>query len=279
MQKLKFEKYEGLGNDFILVDLRSKPAMADEMIKKVNRLCDRRFGIGADGLILIFGDHQNDARVEIYNSDGSRPEMCGNGIRCVANYLASLNSNSKVSILTDAGVKTCQIVSDENSDDAEVLVDMGRAQFDLGSLPCLNDQIPSPSIKIKGFEVILVSMGNPHAVIFTDKNPNAMALEHGPTLEVDPCFPKRSNIEFAKQLGPNHFQVGVWERGCGITLACGTGACAVAAAAVKSGRIEFATEVKIDLPGGTLWIDVDRYEQAVFMRGPAKKVFTGELAF
>jgi diaminopimelate epimerase len=277
MHRLQFEKYEGLGNDFILVDLRSDPSIANKIIKRVTELCERRFGIGADGVILIFADDNHDARVEIYNSDGSRPEMCGNGIRCVARLLASLDGRSEVKIGTDAGVKICRIASGQKSKEVEVIVEMGRASFELNSLPCLTNQSPSPFIKLGDFDSVPVSMGNPHAVIFTDKDPHEMAKNYGPSLEVESIFPKKCNIEFARQISSNHFQVGVWERGCGITLACGTGACAVAAAALQSGKVNSKDEVKIDLPGGTLWIDVTMMDKSVLMRGSAKKVFSGEV--
>lgn len=275
MQRLQFEKYEGLGNDFILVDLRSDPSIANTIIKRVTELCERRFGIGADGVILIFADDNNDARVEIYNSDGSRPEMCGNGIRCVASYLASLDNGSTVKIETDAGVKICRVASEQKSKEVDVIVEMGRASFELNSLPCLTEQKPSPFIKIGGFDSVPVSMGNPHVVIFTDKNPHEMAKNYGPSLEVESIFPKKCNIEFARQISSNNFQVGVWERGCGITLACGTGACAVAAAALRSGKVNSKDEVRIDLPGGTLWVDATKMDESVLMRGPAKKVYSG----
>jgi diaminopimelate epimerase len=280
MRVVPFDKYHGLGNDFIVIDVRHNPKLSAEVVSQVKELCDRRFGIGADGILLIYPHDEADARLEIYNSDGSRPEMCGNGIRCVASFLiAPKLGNFKsgiVSILTDAGLKKCEIFAGEKSEEVEVAVEMGRASFDLADLPCIGKLSEDGSLAIQNFKILPVSMGNPHGVIFVDQDPAHLAREFGSRLENDAVFPKRCNIEFARQVGPRRFDVDVWERGCGITLACGTGACAVAAAAVHSGLVREPGEIQIDLPGGSLFISATDLNRPLIMRGPATYLFSGK---
>jgi diaminopimelate epimerase len=275
-----FEKYHGLGNDFIIIDVRQNPEFSSQVINQVKDLCDRRFGIGADGVLLIYPHVEVDARIEIYNSDGSRPEMCGNGIRCVASFLASAKfpqeKKSVVSILTDAGLKKCEVFAGDKPEEFEVSVEMGVPSFRLADLPCMGTLSSDGYLQLQDFKTIPLSMGNPHAVIFVEKDPTNLAKQFGSQLENDVVFPKRCNIEFARQLGPRHFEVGVWERGCGITLACGTGACAVVAAAVQCGIVRSPGEVRVDLPGGSLFITVTDLIKPVIMRGPATHVFSGK---
>ncbi len=280
MNELYFHKYHGLGNDFIIVDLLMHSGDVRGLVRGVRKLCDRRLGVGADGLLIISPEPGLEARLEIYNSDGSRPEMCGNGIRCVAAYLAAKHNipqNRKISILSDAGLKVCTVEFDGSFNRAMVAVQMGNPNFDIKSLPCSATLVDGLKFDLEGFAAVPVSMGNPHAVIFCQDKPLELAKKFGPAMERNPVFPQKCNIEFARKLGPNHFEVGVWERGCGITLACGTGACAVACAASRLNLANKEAQVKIDLPGGSLMVDISDDTQGVVMHGLAEKSFTGIL--
>jgi diaminopimelate epimerase len=276
---VKFEKYHGLGNDFILIDLRQIDIDPARIANGSKLICDRRFGVGADGVLLIHSHHEFDARLEIYNADGSRPEMCGNGIRCVAAHLLHRVVSpeiQEVEILTDSGVKRCSVEWSSINQVAMVTVNMGIPSFDPISLPCKVNLDGSPYFILNNFKAVPVSMGNPHAVIFCTENPSSMAQTYGPSFEFAPIFPNRCNIEFARRIEDCRFEVGVWERGCGLTLACGTGACAVAAAALKMGFCNAGQEIQIDLPGGSLFIGTSNVQQGLILRGPAVRVFSGD---
>ena len=255
---LRFEKWEGLGNDFVVVE--AADVGADFGPKEARILCDRRFGIGADGvLVVVRGEPGVDGRMIVWNADGSRPEMCGNGLRCVASALVSPGQSARLVIATDAGPRTCDLARD--GDRAEVTIGMGRATF---GEPLV--------VAIDGREhrFATASMGNPHAITF---EPYAEALRDrvGPIVCTTP--PEGTNVEFVAQEG-EVLRVVVWERGVGYTLACGTGACAVAAEAVRTGRAEHDRELRVALPGGELAIVLDRSFE-VRMRGPARRVFAG----
>jgi diaminopimelate epimerase len=267
---LAFRKVEGLGNDFLLIDrTAASQAEVDAELEQLQAaapaLCDRRTGVGADGLLIVGpSTAETDGSMLVVNHDGSRPEMCGNGLRCVAQHLAALRGRNTLNVQTDAGVKRCEVRGEGRR--VEVGVDMGPGE-DLG-----------PRTVESGRQFQAVSMGNPHAIAFVDEDPEGHCHREGPAAETDAVFPHRSNIEFATA-HPEGLTLWVWERGCGITQACGTGACATACAAVWSGRWEAGTAMAVDLPGGRLWITVPADRSAgVHMRGPARVVFDGSIA-
>ena len=294
MSGLPFTKVEGLGNDFVVVDLRAGAgATAARSIQDpavVRAVCDRHFGVGADGVLAILPGVSGDARMRVLNADGSEAEMCGNGLRCVAKVLYESDSTLRRPLLridTGAGPLDCAIDA-EGGLVRSVAVDMGRPRLARGEIPmspggeayAVRETI---SARGRAFEMTAVSMGNPHAIIFVDDpttNLRALAEEYGPALEVDPMFPRRTNVELARirQVdGNTQIDLVVWERGCGITLACGTGACATVAAACVEERLRPGVEIPVHLPGGTLHITVAADLGGVRMRGPAVSVFRGEL--
>ena len=272
---LQFTKVEGLGNDFLLVDARDQPlAQAEAMLRRLREdapaLCDRRRGVGGDGILLVGPGRSAGAAATMWvvNHDGSQPEMCGNGLRCVAYFVARDGGRQSVNIDTDAGLKACRV--EDGSQEARVEVDMGPGR-DLG----VREPAAGSGRSFHG-----ISMGNPHAIAFVepDEDPEALARALGPDLEVDPAYPDRTNVEFARVHPNDHprIELWVWERGCGITHACGTGACATVVAAVLQGRVEADTPVEVDLPGGRLSILVPADPtRGVRMTGPARIVFTG----
>ncbi|MCW5313975.1 diaminopimelate epimerase [Nostoc sp. KVJ3] len=277
---IEFTKYHGLGNDFILIDNRSssEPVLTPEQAIK---LCDRHFGIGADGVIFALpGENGTDYTMRIFNSDGSEPEMCGNGIRCLAGFLAELEGESRnkdsYRIHTLAGVMIPQILPN-----GQVKVDMGLPRLLAGEIPTIlapaEEKVISLSLEVAGqtWEVTCVSMGNPHCITFVE-DVAAIELERiGPKFEYDPAFPQRINTEFIQVVGRDYLKMRVWERGAGITLACGTGACASLVAGVLTGKCD--RTATIELPGGPLQIEWSEVDQRVYMTGPAQKVFTGKL--
>ncbi|MCX7595278.1 MAG: diaminopimelate epimerase [Fischerella sp.] len=275
---IEFTKYHGLGNDFILIDNRSSssPVISPEQAVK---LCDRHFGIGADGVIFVLpGEHGTDYAMRIFNSDGSEPEMCGNGIRCLAAFLAELEGDShkdKYRIHTLAGVITPEIMVN-----GQVKVDMGNPKLLASEIPTTlcstNQKVINQPLKVaeKSWEVTCVSMGNPHCITFVE-DVAAIPLESiGPLFEHHPVFPQRTNTEFIQVVRRDYLKMRVWERGAGITLACGTGACASLVAGVLTGRCDRAATV--ELPGGCLQIEWSEINQRIYMTGPAKRVFQGK---
>ncbi|MEH2065923.1 MAG: diaminopimelate epimerase [Nostoc sp.] len=283
---IEFTKYHGLGNDFILIDNRSSslPVLTPEQAIK---LCDRHFGIGADGVIFALpGENGTDYTMRIFNSDGSEPEMCGNGIRCLAGFLADLeglgtgqeSSQSSITyrIHTLAGVMIPQILSN-----GQVKVDMGLPRLLAGEIPTTlapaEEKVISQPLEVAGqiWDVTCVSMGNPHCITFV-QDVAAIELETiGPKFEHHPVFPQRINTEFIQVVSRDYLKMRVWERGAGITLACGTGACASLVAGVLTGKCD--RTATIELPGGPLQIEWSEVDQRVYMTGPAERVFTGKL--
>ncbi len=272
---MRFFKYEGLGNDFIVLeDLEGKapkdPAFAVKW-------CDRRFGIGADGILYIMKAEGADAYMKILNSDGSEAEMCGNGIRCVAKHLydQGLVQGREMTIDTLAGKKRIECILKQGRV-AEVSVGMGAPILDCERIPMrcegrfVEKEIDVAGRKVRG---TAVSMGNPHFVTFQDLSPEEVEAL-GPLMERHPLFPKRTNVEFATMRGGS-IEVRVYERGASWTLACGTGACATVVAGVLSGRVQAGRDVEVRLPGGRLWINVDEGLSSVAMRGPATLVYQG----
>ncbi|GET41643.1 diaminopimelate epimerase [Microseira wollei] len=277
---IEFTKYHGLGNDFILIDNRSSsdPAVTPEQAVK---LCDRHFGIGGDGVIFALpGQDGTDYTMRIFNSDGSEPEMCGNGIRCLARFIAELEGRSdstvEYRIHTLAGVMKPQLRLD-----GQVTVDMGLPRLLAGEIPTTlapADQkvIDLPlSVAGKSWQVTCVSMGNPHCITFVE-DVAAIPLENiGPQFEHHSVFPQRTNTEFIQVVRKDYLKMRVWERGAGITLACGTGACASLVAGVLTGMSD--RKATIELPGGPLEIEWSELDQRVYMTGPAEKVFAGSV--
>ncbi|HEX4478700.1 MAG TPA: diaminopimelate epimerase [Polyangiaceae bacterium] len=261
---LAFEKYEGLGNDFVV--LEAAGALSTEL---VTRICDRHFGVGADG-VLIVAPAQTDgarARMIVQNADGSRPEMCGNGLRCVALHLAKQAGVDRAEFVvdTDAGPRRCKI--ERHDDEASVAIDMGRAER-LGEYRTTFDR--------REYVFERVSTGNPHAIclgVFPDL---AIVDRLGP--QVSAAIPGGTNVEFVAMREPRAFDVVVWERGVGRTLACGTGAVATGAALGFTGRVPFGEPLAIRLPGGTLEVSVGVAPFETTLRGPARRVFGGTVA-
>jgi len=278
-----FWKYHGLGNDFVIVDHR-KPegtgSMGDWSPEKAQKVLDRHRGIGGDGVLLMEDSTEADFRMVIYNADGSRPEMCGNGLRCFVRYLYERGHTDKkeLSIETDRGVLGAFIHFDEAGSIETVRIDMGQPILERelvpmtgGSGPCIEEPI---SIEGHSYPVTAVSMGNPHMITFTPFGEQEKRLS--PLLERHPLFPNRTNVEFVEVLSPTKLKVVVFERGCGFTQACGTGACAVAVAAVLTKRSPANQEIEVLLPGGPLWIEVPEDMSTVWMRGAAIGVFQGQ---
>jgi diaminopimelate epimerase len=280
MTPVQFVKMHGLGNDFMLVDCLSHPYDVDLLVAHTVAWCDRHFGIGADGLMLVLPSKTADFRMRIINSDGSEPEMCGNGMRCFAKYLYEhgLTEQTTFTVETLAG-PIVPVLRLEASHVAGVCVDMGAPRLERAEIPMRGPagKVVNEVMQADGqtFGVTAVSMGNPHAVIFVNDVARFPVELYGPLLETDPRFPKRTNVEFVQVLAPDYLKMRVWERGAGITLACGTGACATLVAAVLTGNAERAATV--ELPGGPLqirWSDEDNH---VYMTGPAEEVFRGEM--
>ncbi|MHB0975989.1 MAG: diaminopimelate epimerase [Candidatus Aquicultorales bacterium] len=275
-QIVAFSKYQGLGNDFLIIGgldgLNVDPP-------SVAALCDRRFGIGADGLIIVRTSGVADFKMDFFNADGSVAEMCGNGIRCFAKYLYDhgLTSQTTIAVETGAGVNTVDLVL-HGEEVIGAAVDMGAPRLEAASIPVRADlgERNEVLLHISGRPTpgVCVSMGNPHCVVFVDDLEKAPVLTEGPVIETNPLFPNKTNVEFARVVSPTEIDLRVWERGVGETLACGTGACATAVAANLNGLTSRA--VSINLPGGRLSIDW-RDDDRVIMTGPAVEVFTGEI--
>lgn len=273
---MKFTKMHGLGNDYIYVNgfderVQNPVALAREM-------SDRHTGVGSDGLILILPSQHADVRMEMYNADGSRAQMCGNGIRCVAKYAVErkLAAGPELRIETDAGIKLAFCEMERNTVGL-VRIDMGRPSLRAADLPArvAIDSIIDAELIIDGTSRVMtcVSMGNPHAVLFVDSLDAIELREVGPRIECAPQFPERINVHFAHVDSRTHVTMKTWERGSGATRACGTGACAVCVAASVTGRTERG--ITATLPGGDLQIDWAQSD-TVYMTGPAVEVFNGD---
>lgn len=276
--KLQFTKMQGLGNDYVYVDCtKKKLENASEVAVKVS---DRHFGIGSDGLILINASSVADFEMEMYNADGSRGEMCGNGIRCVAKYVYDygLTDQTHISVETLGGIKYLDLTVEEGRV-RQVRVDMGRPMLCPAEIPVIanGESVIDMPIEVDGTEyrMTAVGMGNPHTVVFVEDVDGLEIEQIGPKFEHHPCFPNRVNTEFVKVLDRNTVKMRVWERGSGETLACGTGACAVAVACILNGLTE--NKVTVQLLGGDLLIEWDREADKVYMTGPSEVVFYGEI--
>ena len=284
---LQFSKYQGLGNDFLLLDSRHGLALSDGggpvdlEPEAIRLLCDRRFGVGADGVILALPPREGgELRMRIFNADGTEPEMCGNGIRCLARFLADTDG--------DAPGRSWQIetlagrIVPELQADGRIRVDMGapflQPEQVPTTLPIGPQGLPQGELEVEGLRlrVAAAGMGNPHVVIPVEDVAVVDLDGLGAALEVHPAFPARTNVHFVQALHPGHLVMRVWERGAGPTLACGTGACATLVACHLLGLSE--RRARLDLPGGSLEIDWDGDSGHLFMTGPAEAVFQGVLA-
>ncbi|MEY8517356.1 diaminopimelate epimerase [Lachnospiraceae bacterium 29-84] len=284
---MKFTKMHGLGNDYVYVNcLRETVERPSEVAKYVS---DRHFGIGSDGLILIKPSQQADFKMDMYNADGSQAEMCGNGIRCVAKYVYDygLTDKTSVSVETLAGIKHLDLIVEGRKDVetergkvAQVTVEMGSPVLTAEDIPVVAQgaQAIDVPLEVEGevYQMTCVSMGNPHCVIFLEEDVRTLDLERlGPAFECHPRFPKRINTEFVNVIDKNTLRMRVWERGSGETLACGTGACAVAVAAILGGKAN--QEVTVQLLGGDLTISWAGQGAPVYMTGSATTVYDGEI--
>ncbi len=277
---MKFTKMHGIGNDYIYVNCFEEKVENPE--KLAVTLSDRRFGIGGDGLILIMPSDTADFRMRMFNADGSEGMMCGNGTRCIGKYVYDYGLTDKTSITlqTKSGIKKLELYPDKSNKIAQVKVDMGKAILKPSDIPVRSDGdtfINQPvTVNSKLYNMTCVSMGNPHAVIFTD-GIDMMDLEKtGPLFEKHELFPERVNTEFVEVIDSKNLRMRVWERGSGETLACGTGACAVAVAAVLNGISRYDEEISVSLRGGILKITYCS-DGSVFMTGPACQVFDGNI--
>lgn len=275
---MKFTKMQGLGNDYVYVNCMEQ--MVEDAAETARRVSDRHFGIGSDGLILICPSDKADFEMRMYNADGSRGEMCGNGIRCVGKYVYDygLTDKTSLSVETLGGIKHL-FLEVEDGKVSLVKVDMGPAILEPEKIPVTAEgsRVVDEPLQVDGktFRMTCVSMGNPHAVIYVD-DVQGMDLEKtGPSFENHERFPNRINTEFAHVLDRNTVEMRVWERGSGETLACGTGACAVAVASILNGYTE--DQVTVRLLGGDLKSEWDREANKVYMTGPAEVVFDGEI--
>ena len=276
---MRFTKMQGIGNDYVYVDCTRQDLKNPSEVSRL--VSDRHFGIGADGLILIRPSEQADFCMDMYNADGSRGEMCGNGIRCVAKYVydCGLTDKDEISVETLAGIKYLKLAV-EDGKVSRVRVNMGAPILEAEKIPVRAEKSPVVGEPIEAcgrrWEMTCVSMGNPHAVVFIDTPVKEFPLEkYGPYFENHERFPRRINTEFIRILDRRSMEMRVWERGSGETLACGTGACAATVAAVLNGLCE--RKVLVHLAGGDLEIEWDEKDGCVYMTGPAVTVFEGEM--
>jgi|WetSurMetagenome_2_1015567.scaffolds.fasta_scaffold00130_22 diaminopimelate epimerase len=275
---MKFAKMEGLANDFIVTaDTFIRPEMISMVKERAQWLCDRRRGIGADGVLCVQPSKSADFLMRVFNADGSEAEMCGNGVRCFALFLknAKLWERPELSVETAAGIIRTSFEGER------VRVNMGTPILDAPRIPAAKaaGEVVDETIDAGGrkFRVTAVSMGNPHAVVYADALTDELVLSWGPKLESHPFFPKRTNVEFVKILSRNEIRMRVYERGCGETMACGTGACASMVSGVLNGLN--GTPVIVHLLGGDLSVEWNGERQSpVYMTGPAKWVYAGEIS-
>jgi diaminopimelate epimerase len=262
MTEIKFSKMHGLGNDFILIDSRQEKLEGIDLSKLAVDICDRHFGIGGDGLLIVWPSERAHYRMQILNPDGSEPEMCGNGIRCFAKYVyeADKLNEEVISVETLGGILLPAVILGPEKNVVGVEVDMG---------------IPKEEgeVSLQGYNFKKISMGNPHAVALVNDLAGINLYEIGPKIENDPHFPNRTNVEFVKVMSEKEIEVAVWERGAGETLACGTGASASVVAASLAKKI--GRRAMVHLPGGDLDIEWSE-DKHILMRGPAQKVCEGK---
>ena len=279
---MKFTKMHGCGNDYVYINGASERISQEEKPEWVRKISDRHFGIGSDGAIFINPSAEADFEMEMYNADGSRSEMCGNGIRCVGKYVydKGLTNKTRVSVISGGQVKYLDLTVEEGKVSL-VKVNMGAPVLKAEQVPVISEQeeVISQPVLIpetgETYRMTCVSMGNPHAVVFLEDVKNLEIEKIGPYFEHHSCFPNRTNTEFVKVLDRKNVEMRVWERGTGETLACGTGCCATAVACILNGLTE--DEVTVHVLGGKISVFWDRQENLVSMTGPAATVFEGEI--
>lgn len=276
---MKFTKMQGCGNDYVYVN-----GMVEKVENKaqvVPALSDRHFGIGGDGVIFINKGEKADFEMEMYNADGSRSQMCGNGIRCVGKFVydKGLTDQKEITVESFGAVKYLTLTVGEDNKVSKVKVDMDEPELQADKVPvkCDSEQAVKMPVEMNGktYEMTCISMGNPHAVIFVDEITDDMVWVDGKALEVHSIFPERANIEFVQVVNRNHIKMRVWERGSGETFACGTGSCACVVAGVLNGLTD--RNVTVSLLGGDLEIEWNEDNNRVYMTGPAVTVFEGEV--
>ena len=273
---MKFWKMHGLGNDYIVIDNRDAKIGDSEAAELALKLCSRRFSVGADGVLFVSNSAVADVKMRIFNADGSEAEMCGNGIRCFAKYCYEngIVRKSEALVETLAGTKRVWLTV-ENGLVISVMVDMGVPVLERSKIPMLGEgTCINQNLQVNGetYKVTCLSVGNPHCVVFVE-NVDDFPVQHvGSKIETHRLFPKRTNVEFAQVLGEKEVKLRVWERGCGETLACGTGACATVMAGNLLKKLD--SKVRVHLLGGDLEVE---YTDRLFMNGPAEKVFEGTL--
>ncbi len=273
---MKFWKMHGLGNDYLVIDNRDEKISDKEAAELSLTLCKRRFSVGADGILFASNSTVADVKMRIFNADGSEAEMCGNGIRCFAKYCYENNIARKNELVVEtlAGNKRTWLTV-ENGLVISVMVDTGKPVLEKSKIPMLGEgNAVNEALQVNGetYKVTCLSVGNPHCVVFVDAVDDFQVQRIGPKIENHPLFPKRTNVEFAQVLSENEVKVRVWERGCGETLACGTGACAT----VVAGNLlkKLGDKVRVHLLGGDLEVE---YAERLLLNGPAEKVFEGTL--
>jgi diaminopimelate epimerase len=273
---MQFWKMHGLGNDYVVIDNRDGKIGDKQAAELAKKLCERRFSVGADGLLLVCGSQSADVKMQIFNADGSEAEMCGNGIRCFSKYCYEngIVKKNEFMVETLSGIKHVWLAV--KGDEVEsVKVDMGAPNWERKSIPmvgdgtCINENL---DVDEENYSVTCLSMGNPHCIIFVDKVDEFPVEYVGPMVENHDAFPKRTNVGFVQVLNKNELKVRVWERGCGETLACGTGTCAAVVAANKLGKV--GNKVTVHVLGGDLQVEVGK---SLFLSGAAEKVFQGTL--
>ncbi len=279
---LEFVKMEGIGNDFIIIDDSTRMIESVKPYPELaKQLCSRHFGIGADGILLILPSENHDFKFRIFNSDGSSAQMCGNGIRCVAKYVFEnkIIQKQKMQVDTLAGTVVPEVLLDEMGQVKSVRVDMGEPILSCDQIPFVCDKVKAIdeplSVGNKTYSITTVSMGNPHAVQFVDDLDTIDIKQVGQSIENHDQFPEKTNVEFIQVLSENELKMKVWERGAGITLACGTGACASLVAACLTGRTQERAVIHLD--GGDLEIFWDKTSNHLFMEGPATLAFKGRV--
>ncbi|MGB0597825.1 MAG: diaminopimelate epimerase [Rubripirellula sp.] len=277
---MKFTKMHGAGNDYVYIDCFAQ-AVPSDLPELAQKIADRRFGVGGDGLILIRPSGSGDARMQMFNADGSESEMCGNGLRCVAKYVYDHGIARKRQLTLETGAGLLPVDLDIGSDDRvrQVTVDMGPPRLDASEIPTTLSaagQIVDHEFQVgeQSLRVTCVSMGNPHCIVFVDRATDDLVLGLGPLIERDPRFPNRINVEFVEVVSPGEVKQRTWERGSGETWACGTGASAVCVAGVLTGRTE--RSILNHLLGGDLTLEWKEDSGHVWMTGPATEVFSGE---
>ena len=277
---MKFTKMHGCGNDYVYIDGGAERIAPEKKPDFVRRASDRHFGVGGDGVIFINPSEEADFEMEMYNADGTRAEMCGNGIRCVGKFVydKGLTDKTDISVISAGKIKYLTLFLQDGKVE-QVKVDMGAPELTARLVPVVseNEQAIDEPIQVQGvtYRMTCVSMGNPHAVVFMD-DVESLAIEKiGPFFENNERFPKRKNTEFLEVIDRNTVRMRVWERGTGETFACGTGACATVVACVLNGLTE--DTVTVELLGGSLTVTWDREADTIYMTGPAETVFEGEL--